>query len=304
MSWRRQAAAALVGASLIAGCDAGPPTAPSARATSLAPLPGTELTGLAAEVRQARADWAHRVVQVRIANSGPVDLTVSAVELETGGAGGVARSDPAAARVVPGQWHRDFSVALGAPVCAPGAGATGTAGSVDAPRVTVHVSDDAGRTSSLTLDAEDPQGHLARIHGEDCAAQAVEAAAALSLAPDLVVEDHGGSLVGVLTLTVAPHEGAPPVGISRIEGTVLLSPIGGPSWVVPALAAPVTGTTTVRLELTPSRCDAHAVAEDKRGTFLGVHASLDGTDQATFYLGVPDCVLGQVHDYVARFCGW
>ena len=73
---------------------------------------------------------------------------------------------------------------------------------------------------------------------------------------------------------------------------------------VPALAAPVTVTTTVRLELTPSRCDAHAVAEDKRGTFLGVHASVGGTDQATFFLGVPDGVLGQVHDYVARSCGW
>jgi hypothetical protein len=67
---------------------------------------------------------------------------------------------------------------------------------------------------------------------------------------------------------------------------------------------PVIAPTALALEFTAARCDPHAVAEDKRGTFVGAHTTVDGVVQPVDYLAVPDAVVGQVHDFVAAACGW
>ena len=60
----------------------------------------------------------------------------------------------------------------------------------------------------------------------------------------------------------------------------------------------------VTLAFEPARCDPHAVAEDKRGTFLGVHARVDGVEQEVVHLPPGDALRGAVHDFVAAACGW
>jgi hypothetical protein len=286
--WRVLVVAAVL---VLAGCTSGP-AAPSPSPTPT-PIPGDVLAGLSVEVRQARSDWALRVVQLRVTNAGPGDVTVAEARLITPDDDGVATSDRE--RPVRAGVDRDVSVALGDPDCA-----ESTAGPA---RAELDLVDDAGRRSTLVVEPADPQGHLARIHGEDCAAAAVAAGATLTLADAITTRDVGGTLAATVDLRVVPVAGGPAVEITQVDGTVLLAPVGGAtSW--PADVDTADGASrTVPLELVPSRCDPHAVAEDKRGTFFGVHTRVGGVDQPVFYLASSDVLRGALHEFVGTSCG-
>lgn len=257
------------------------------------PIPSDVLAGLSVEVRQARSDWALRVVQLRVTNAGPGDVTVARARLVTPDDEGVATSDRE--RPVRAGVDRDVSVALGHPVCDDAA--SGPA------RAELDLVDAAGRRSTLTVEPADPQGHLARIHGEDCAAAAVAAGASLNLADAITTRDAGGTLAADVVLEVVPVAGGPRVQITQVDGTVLLAPVGGATAWPTDVDTADGAVDAVPLELVPSRCDPHAVAEDKRGTFFGVHASVDGVAQPVFYLASSDALRGALHEFVGRSCG-
>ena len=282
--------AVVVGVLALAGCTGGSASEPTATPT---PIPADVLAGLSVEVRQARSDWALRVVQLRVTNAGPGDVTVAEARLTTPDDEGVATSDRE--RPVRAGVDRDLSVPLGEPVCDDPA--SGPA------RAELDLVDGAGGRSTLVVEPDDPQGHLARIHGEDCAAAAVAAGAALTLADALTTSDVDGTLAAEVDLEVAPVAGGPRVEITGVDGTVLLAPVGGatgwPTDVDTADGAP----RTVPLTLVPSRCDPHAVAEDKRGTFFGVHARVDGVEQPVFYVAASDQLRGALHEFVGESCG-
>lgn len=292
------AATALAVLATLVGCTGAQPDGPSAT-SDRASIAASTLTGVRAEIRQARSDWAARVVQVRVYNDGSAPVLVSGVVLTTPGVVGSASARPKAPPTVAPGDDRDVSVALGAPVCA----------STEGPaHVVVLLVDAAGATADLPLVAADPQGHLARIRGEDCAAQAVAGGATLSLGSQVEVSHRGGSLVGSLDLTVVPIPGGPTISVTQLDGTVLLAPlVGGAAaavWTPPELTVPTTEPVTVPLTFTAARCDPHAVAEDKRGTFIAVHTDVDGVPQHVFYLGVDDTTRGQIHDFIGQACGW
>lgn len=281
---------AVVGVLALAGCTGGPAAEPT---PTPSPIPADVLAGLSVEVRQARSDWALRVVQLRVTNAGPGDVTVSEARLSTPDDEGVATSDRE--RPVRAGVDRDVSVALGTPVC--DEAASGTA------RAELDLVDDAGGRSTLVVEPSDPQGHLARIHGEDCAAAAVARGATLTLADAITTQDAGGTLAASVQLGVVPVADGPRVEITQVDGTVLLAPVGGAtSW--PADVDTADGASRmIPLLLVPSRCDPHAVAEDKRGTFFGVHARVDGVEQPVFYVAASDALRGALHEFVGESCG-
>ena len=268
---------------------------PSVRTT----VPASALVAIHAEIRQSRSDWAARVVQVRVYDDGTEPVVVSGVALTTPGVDGVSHGRPRHPPTVDPGDDRDESVALRAPACG---------GDDGAAHVVISLADAAGATAELALVAADPQRHLARIRAEDCAAAAVARGATLAWGTGVEATDRAGTLVGSLDLTMTPVAGGPTVVITQIDGTVLLSPLvaGAPTaaWAPTELAAPRTAPVTVPLTFVPARCDPHAVAEDKRGTFVGVHGTVDGIPQHVFYLGVSDATRGELHDYIGRACGW
>ncbi|MBB2922344.1 hypothetical protein [Cellulomonas cellasea] len=293
---------AATGACSVPG-DASParPSAASASSTAAsAPLPPDVLGALRVEVRQSRTDRAARVVQVAVHNDGTTDLEVVEARLTSPTVEGVAVSEDG--RRAPAGTRRDVSVALGAPVC--DAGPAAGAGAVGA-TVRLEVVDGAGRRGTREVTPEDPNGHLARIHGEDCAAVAVARGATLTLGAQLVTwQEPDGRWVGTVELTLAPRDGGPEVVVDAVERTVLLDPApGGPQWTAALSTAPG-GARTVGLDVVPARCDPHAVAEDKRGTAFGVHARVDGVPQHVFHVTADDDLRGLVHDFVALACGW
>ncbi|MBO9555250.1 hypothetical protein [Cellulomonas sp.] len=294
---RPGAAFVVAGVLVLAACTApssgGGPTASTTPSASAGPIPAEVLAGLTVEVRQARSDWALRVVQLRVTNAGPGDVTVAQARLVTPDDEGVATSDRE--RPVRAGVDRDVSVALGTPVCSDAASG--------APHAELDLVDPEGRRSTLVVQPADPQGHLARIHGEDCAAAAVAQGATLTLADELGTHEVDGRFVGQVDLQLTPVAGGPPVEVTGVDGTVLLAPADGSTgW-------PVDVTTsdgarrTVPLLVVPTRCDAHAVAEDKRGTFFGVHTRVGGVDQPVFYVGADDTLRGALHDFVGTACG-
>ncbi len=268
--------------------------APNAHPASAGPLPDDVLAGVAVEIRQGRARWGDREVQLRVRNEGSTPVTVRSAALTVPTVAGSATSDPSWTRAVPAGRYRDASVPLGAPVCDRAGPASG--------RVTLDLADDAGRTARVTRPAADPQGHLERIHGEDCAAEAVGRGLRMEPLGPLEVEDRAGELVAVVRLALTPVPGGPAVTVDRVDGTVLLAPLDGSAWAGPA--GPVTAATTLTLPGRATRCDPHAVAEDKRGSFLGVHATVDGVEQHVFYLWLGAERRGQLHRYIGRACGW
>jgi len=47
-------------------------------------------------------------------------------------------------------------------------------------------------------------------------------------------------------------------------------------------------SSDLRIALVPNRCDAHAVAEDKRGTFIPFEVTSDAGPAGTYFVRVPD----------------
>jgi hypothetical protein len=284
------------------GCTGAGPDAPEPdRSAEVSPAPGDlppgVLDALRVEVRQNRTDRAARVVQLAVHNDGTTDLEVVAARLTSPTVVGpaVARDG----RRVPGGTRRDVSVALGDPVC--------TGGSASGAPAVVHleVADEAGRRGTLDVAAEDPNGHLARIHGADCAAVAVARGAVLGLAPGVATrQDPDGRWVGTVTLTVTPVAGGPEVVVDAVDATVLLAPAASGSAWAAGVSTAAGAAGGVALDLVPARCDPHAVAEDKRGTAFGVHARVDGVEQPVFHVTADDALRGLLHEFVALACGW
>ena len=57
------------------------------------------------------------------------------------------------------------------------------------------------------------------------------------------------------------------------------------------------------LQVTAGRCDLHAVADDKRGTFFGVHARVDGVEQPVFYLPSSEALRSALFAFIRAACG-
>jgi hypothetical protein len=91
-----------------------------------------------------------------------------------------------------------------------------------------------------------------------------------------------------------------------MSGTTLMSnaaPSRGVSgWADGDLAGQSCGE--VVLAVVPARCDVHAVAEDKRGTFLPVFARVDGAPQGPVYVPMPDSARSSIYGFVGDYCAW
>ena len=303
MPRRRTLRAGLLAAFLVlaGGCGSAPdsPATPVTAGASTPPSQATPidpavLDDVVVEIRQSRADRGARVVQLRVDNEGTADLVLTGAELVSPLFDGVAATDPAWTRELPAGRHREGSVPLGPARCGPD--------DVGPPEVAVRLADHEGRVGELRVVPSDPEDRLTAVRTADCAAAAVAAGATITVLG--VVEGPDGT--AVVELAVEPVPGGPDVVVDRVDGSVLLAPAGSPAraaWEAPFPSDPAR-PGVVLLPARATRCDPHAVAEDKRGGFFGVHARVDGVPQPLFHVGGTPEVVGAVHEAVARGCGW
>jgi hypothetical protein len=294
---------ALAATTLLAGCVAADD---GGRAARPGPVPGDLAGDLAVVLQQSRLDYADRVVEIEVTNASDTDLVLLGGVLETEEFGPSIETEarPFRAETLAAGGRRGFYVELGEATCPLDPAEDAVVGSEPRGAVTVALGSrtDHGEPSTLDVPVADPGGHLARNLAQDCAAAAVASGVTLTQGDTLRTERRGGETVAILTLAVAPVAGGPDVRITRIDGSTLIDPVGGAAWTGDALAGQDDGV--LELQLVPARCDHHAVSEDKRGTFLPVHAEVDGAAQRVIHIPMPDRAKRDLYDYIATYCAW
>jgi len=252
--------------------------------------------GVAVSAFQTRPDYGIRQLELKVANDSEAPITVLAVELHSSRFATPVRFDRP--QRVPVGSARDLPVSLSEPTCLEGA-------PVD--EVVVEFQLEDGRTGTATLPIDDTST-LERITEEDCLAVAVAEHAAIA-GPAEAVWTPGAHGPAVLDFTVTPTGAAGGLVISAVRSTVLLSladeqgaAIYEQSVDLAVDAASADGV--IRVRVLPARCDPHAVAEDKRGTFFPVDVAIEGGPSGTIDVPVSDAVRASLYDYVGDWCGF
>ncbi|MFB6611842.1 hypothetical protein ACFCVO_16055 [Agromyces sp. NPDC056379] len=224
--------------------------------------PAGELpAGLSARVQQGRLDIeAHRLV-VRIENDGDETVTVERLEVDSPTlAPGMVRDQPF--EVAPGD-ALQIRMPLSASECGDGE-------VTPDPEATIRleVATPTGGAAGELI-ADDPHGTLARVANSDCLAESVERVAAIEMPEHLRTTGVGAEQRAFIDVEVVPAaSGDGSFVIDRVYGTTLLNAEGGVDWPLGAEVTAGSAPVTITLPVRPARCDAHAIADDKRGTIL------------------------------------
>ncbi|WP_431797936.1 hypothetical protein [Microbacterium kunmingense] len=291
----RSCAVAVVGLALVgcagAGAGAGVPGEPASRGSTALP------DGVTVEIVQLRADVALRQAQVHVINGGDIDLQIGEVAVDD------PRFTAPATRVLDGRTSTlpaggevDIRVQL------PEAACSATMAAAAQPTVELAFLAD-GVEGTARVAAADPLGFLAPLHERECRAAALAEAATLAFTGFTPAPPGQPA---TLQLTVTPT-GRGEATVVAVQTTNLLD--FGPATVDGAfpLDLPVvpgdTEPTVVDIPLLPSRCDPHAVQEDKRGTIFDVRLSLDG-EPGEIELFVGDALRGDILTWVSSWCGF
>ena len=308
------AAVAAAAAVALAGCTS--PGGPES-------LPSGVAQGLTAELRQDRTQYADRRAVLHVVNGSDRTLTLLGGVLEAPGYGPSSPDGPLRARTLAPGAGRDVRLRLGevdcaADVPAPLRGADAQTTAVASARVQVEVGTSAGWSvgeasdgaegppgTDVEVKVTDPLSRLATVHAEACAERLIASGVALRVTdvraarvrtPDGVVPG------GRVTLAAERVPDGPGVLLTEVSGTTLLSPASGDAWTGDDLAGQADGR--VVLDVVPARCDPHVVAEDKRGTFLPVHAEVSAAPQPEIYVPMSDAQRAATYDLVHDACGW
>lgn len=256
---------------------------------SLASLP----EGITVDARQTRFDGPLRQVQLSVVNASDEPITVLSAELDsTRFASPVSFERP---QLIPAGSARDLPVRLPASRC-------DGVEPIDLVHLTIEGAD--GTASTATVAIADT-AVLDAITSSECFIVAVAAIAAIE--PPLTASWMPTTRTPVtLEFTVRPTGSAGSLTIHDVGATTLFAPVDerGARIIATPVGLDVDATIdpaviTVRLE--PSRCDPHAIAEDKKGTILPFSIELDG-DRSTVPIAVGDEVRASLYDYATAWC--
>lgn len=284
MPHRRRAAAAIGMLLALGTVTTALVTACADRDQAEGPLPD----GLTAFVDQSRVQRQGRAFFVRLVNDTEHRITVTRAEV----------SSP---RFAERTWTGEKSFVNEADLdleLPPGRCGTGSDATV---RLTYRLDDGPERTSTTT--ASDRYGAVGLFLDRDCAAQTLGEAAELELGEPRVV-GRGRGAVFELPVRFVPTGERADVAFGGFDDTVLFRQAAGAprpgSVPVPMSGAP----TEVLLRLVPTRCDPHALAEDKVGTLVGVRVlAPDLPAGASFYLPLGEDGRAALRGFFAVHCG-
>ena len=252
----RRLAVALTGALVLTGCTATPSDGePEQRAASPTGAPAP-VTG---ELRQFRGNAAQRLVQITLRTTVP--MTVGSAYLSAGGfRDGPRRSFEQA---LPAGAVLDLPVEYGAADCGAMPGAA---------RAVLSVLQD-GAAQDLVLPLAD-RGLVGRLHEAECAERALSEQVSFAVvAGEQGVSDEGRpALPATLRLTRTAPGGR--VVVSELGAHIVFSVRPERARTPLLVLEPGEATAEAELELVPTRCEPHALAENKRMGLLGVYVGL------------------------------
>ena len=265
----------------VGGCAATPTAVPS---------------GLTVSVFQNRFDYSLRQLEIKVSNQTDSAITVTSAALHS-----TRFASPAAfdrPQQVPSGGARDLMVQLTEPVC-------DDSSPVDAVIIDFTLADGSTGTASLT--PTDETGRLDAISAEDCLGVSVSRVAQIEAA-DEVVWTPGAHSPAQLDLFIRPTGAEGSVTVVFAKGTVLLSLVDATGQVgydvpVDLVASADTADAVIPLTIVPARCDPHAVAEDKRGTFFPLEVETSDAHSGRIYVSVSDAVRASLYAFFGDYCG-
>jgi hypothetical protein len=256
--------------------------------------------GVLVSVHQNRPDTEDRRVQVRIVNGSASALTVNALSFSSPHFAETAPY-PKAPSTSRAGGTLDLPVSLPKPVCGDDGPARGTA------EVRLEYALESGQTGDVVVVPDDPLDQLDGISERDCLQYSMDAVAELREPDQIRIEQAGGRLVAFVDLAVAPTGSPGSFTIESVDDTVLFG-LFDPSSATPRdtlrIDLTVTGSDApdrLTIPLVPRRCDAHAVAEDKRGTLLPLRVRV-GDAAGIRYFSLSDDRKGELYSYLNNAC--
>jgi len=295
----RVAALLAVTSTVLSGCS---PAAPADSESLALPGPVTVAdVSVTAEVYRSRLDPAQGGIQLSVRNDGVVPLTIVGARLES-----PALQQPVVrdrTTVIGPGLTRDLALTLTSAACP-----------VDEPEppqavLIVQLSD--GSTAELAMPTVDRIGQWAEWVAAECVAAAVAERVAIAVRHDPARDD--GAVIGLL-LDIVPRaggvdaEGDAEVELLSLSDTVLFGLVQAgdgarvTSAPLPPDAAGGAAAVSIPLLLTPARCDAHAIADDKQGTLFRVAVRVDG-QPGVITVVADDATKAALYDAYTRACG-
>ena len=285
----RVAAVLVVASTALSGCS---PAAPSDLDSAALPGPVTVAdVAVTAEVYRSRIDPARGGMQLSVRNDSAVLLTIVGTRLES----------PALQQPI----VRERTTVIGpgltlAPAACPAEGP-------EPPQAVLIVQLIDGSTAEVAVPTVDRIGQWAEWVAAECFAAAVAERVGITVRHDATRDE--GALIGLL-LGIAPRTGASEaeVELVSLSDTVLFGLVQASDGarVTKALLPTGTGGSTaavsIPLLLTPARCDAHALADDKQGTLFRIDVVLDG-EPGTVTIAADTATRGGLYDAFRRACG-
>lgn len=291
----RVAALLVVAAAVLSGCS---PTAPADPGSLAQPGPVTVTdVAVTAEVYRSRIDPSRGGIQLSVRNDAAVPLTIVGARLES-----PALQQPIVRErttVIGPGLTRDLALTLTAAAC--------PADEPEPPQAVLVVQLIDGSTAEVAVPTVDRIGQWAEWVAAECFAAAVAERVQLTVRHDPTRDD--GSLIGLL-LDIAPRSGArgAEVALVSLSDTVLFGLVQAAdgarvtSAPLPPEAAGGTAAVSIPLLLTPARCDAHAIADDKQGTLFRVAVQVDGQPGVVTVVA-DDATRAALYDAYTRACG-
>lgn len=272
--------AALVSAPLALVACAGAPAAPS--------IPD----GLSVAIQQGRLDVVAGRLVVRFENEGDAPVTIEGFTVET------PTLSPGLERTKPFELPAHDAIAirldLPASICDAEPGPL----VVD---VTLGTSTGAGEAR---LVADDPFDTVARVNAADCLGESVSEVAAIVMPAHLRSTGAGTERRAFIDVVVEPAaSGDGSMRIERVYGTTLLNAEDGIDWTLGTDVAAGDAPFTISLPVRPARCDAHAIADDKRGTILPFEIETDDGRSGRLDVPASDGLKAELYAYYGERCG-
>jgi hypothetical protein len=168
-------------------------------------------------------------------------------------------------------------------------------------RVRITYAIGGGETVTSTARPSDHLGSVERFMKRDCAEKAV---GSIDVDDRLVVRGSGDNATLSIGVTFTPPKTGSAVHLAAVGGSTLLAPAGPDATTIDRDLEP--GGEPVHAELTfiPSRCDVHAVAEDRTGGILPLQVESPTFGTSPVYLRFPEPQKAQIFDYLTERCGY
>ena len=245
---------------------------------------------ISVEVHQTRTDVAAHTLQVAVTNASGATLAIESLVLHSDQFVAPARWPKERTTIAPGV-TADLPVPLAAVNCEAG---------WSLPQIDLKYRIGDGAAQSITLEASDRLGQLAQISSVDClyasAAEVVEITA--STTPTIIPTSDPPA--ARLDLTLRPTGAIGTVTIRGVRSTTLLTVSAHPA----SLPLTLTGSDApvlLSLDIHPARCDAHAIAEDKRGTIFPLDVVV-GDSSGEIAVAASDSVREDLYAFVRAAC--